>query len=75
MGEREVLGGDALGLRGRPHGRHGNVELTVQLGQVRHAGQRRQVRSQRQHLRGRVVRLVVPPELDERIDLDRASDG
>ena len=75
MGEREVLRGDALRLRGLPHGRHGHVELAVQLGQVRHAGQRRQVGSQRQHRRGRVVCLVVSPELDEGVDLDRASDG
>ena len=47
----------------------------MQLGQVRHAGQRRQVRSQRQHRRGRVVGLVVSPELDEGVDLDRASSG
>jgi hypothetical protein len=46
----------------------------VQLGEVRHAGQRRQVRPKGQHRRGRLVGLVVAPELDQRVDLDRVRD-
>ena len=52
-----------------------DVELAVQLRDVRDTGQRREVGPDREHLPGGRVGLVVAPELDEGIDDDRPGRG
>ena len=42
----------------------------AQLREVRRPGERRQVETQAEHLVGGLLRLVVPPELDQRVDDD-----
>ena len=73
--ERDVLGRQARRRGSLLHRGQRDVELAVQLGEVRDAGERRQVGADREHLGGCRVGVVVAPELDEGIDDDRPRRG
>ena len=80
VAEQRIDEGDVLGREARRRGSllhraQRDVELAMQLRDVRDAGERREVGPDREHLGGRRVGVVVAPELDERIDDDRPRRG